>query len=133
MKKMNDSVIKVPGCSASEQRKVDELVQKASELGVEITSENCGNLSDVNNVIRIITLMIWCEFRKKFAQYAERTGFNFSRDDLQANFEELRLGHYKCSYKHHDFDLDKFVEEISEVNEEHVFKEVASLFGLEQK
>ena len=128
---MNDSVIKVPGCSASEQLKVDKLVKKASELGVEITSENCGNLNDVNNVIRIITLMIWCEFRKKFAQYTERYGLDFNRDDLQANFEELRLGHYKCSYKHHDFDLDKFVGEISEVNEEHVFKEVASLFGLE--
>ena len=133
MKKMNDSVIKVPGCSASEQRKVDELVQKASELGVEITSENCGNLSDVNNVIRIITLMIWCEFRKKFAQYAERYELNFNRDELQANFEALRHGHYKCSYKHHDFDLSRFVEEISEVNEEHVFREVTSLFGLEQK
>lgn len=128
---MNDSVIKVPGCSASEQLKVDKLVKKASKLGVEITSENCGNLNDVNNVIRIITLMIWCEFRKKFAQYTERYGLDFNRDDLQANFEELRLGHYKCSYKHHDFDLDKFVEEISEVNEEHVFKEVASLFDLE--
>ena len=128
---MNDRVIKVPGCSVSEQHKVDELVKKAGELGVVVTSESCGNLSDVNNVIRIITLMIWCEFRKKLAQYAERYDFNFTRDDLQANFEELRLGHYKCSYKHHDFDLDKFVEEISEVNKEHVFKEVASLFGLE--
>ena len=133
MKKMNDRVIKVLGCSASKQRKVDIPVQKASELGIEITSENCGNLNDVNNVIRIIALMIWCEFRKKLAQYAERYDFNFTRDDLQANFEELRLGHYKCSYKHHDFDLDKFVEEISEVNEEHVFRKVASLLDLEPK
>lgn len=130
---MNNSLIKVPNCSMSEQRKVDKLVQKAGELGVEVTDESCGNLSDVNNVIRIITLMIWCEFRKKFAQYVERNGFNFSGDDLQANFEELRLGHYKCSYKHHDFDLSRFVEEISEVNEEHVFRKVASLFGLGQK
>lgn len=130
---MNDSAIKVPGCSASEQRKVDELVQKASELGVEITSDNCGNLNDVNNVIRIITLMIWCEFRKKFAQYVERNGFNFSRDDLQANFEELRLGHYKCSYKHNDFDLDKFVVEISESNSNRVFKEVAKYLGIKEK
>lgn len=130
---MNDSVIKVPGCSASEQRKVNELVQKASELGVEITTENCGNLSDVNNVIRIITLMIWGEFRKRFAQYVERNGFNFSRDDLQANFEELRLGHYKCSYKHTDFDLDKFVEEISESNSNRVFKEVAKYLGIKEK
>lgn len=127
---MNDGVIKVPGCSASEQLKVDELVQKASELGVEITSENCGNLNDVNNVIRIIALMTWCEFRKKFAQYVERSGFNFSRDDLQANFEELRHGHYKCSYKHQDFNLDKFVEEFSETNEEQIFKEMVSLLGL---
>lgn len=133
MRKMNDRVVKVPRCSTSEQRKVDELIQKASELGVEITSENCGNLNDVNNVIRIITLMIWCEFRKKFAQYVERYELNFNRDDLQANFEELRLGHYKCSYKQHDFDLSMFVEEISEVNEEHVFRKVVSLLGLEPK
>ena len=130
---MNDSVIKVPGCSASEQRKVDELVQKASELGVEITSENCGNLSDVSNVIRIITLMIWCEFRRKFAQYVERNGFDFNREDLQANFEELRCGHYKCSYKHNDFDLDKFVVEISESNSNRVFKEVAKYLGIKEK
>lgn len=130
---MSDRQLKVPGCSASEQHNVDELVQKASELGVEITSENCGNLSDVNNVIRIITLMIWCEFRKKFAQYVERNGFDFNRDDLQVNFEELRLGHYRCSYKHHDFDLSRFVEEISESNSNRVFKEVAKYLGIKEK
>ena len=129
---MHDVLKKVQG-TESERQKIEKLLQKASELGIEITSENCGNLNDVNNVIRIIALMIWCEFRKKLAQYAERYDFNFTRDDLQANFEELRLGHYKCYYKHHDFDLDKFVEEISEVNEEHVFRKVASLLDLEPK
>lgn len=116
-----------------EEQLVDKLIQKADELGVVVTSENCGNPNDVNNVIRVITLMIWCEFRRKFAQYVERSGYDFSREDLQANFEELRSGHYKCSYKHNDFDLDKFVEEISESNSEQVFKEVASLLCLEQK
>ena len=127
------NAIKVSGCSVGEQLKVDELIQKADELGVVITSENCGNLNDVNNVIRVITLMIWCEFRRKFAQYVERNGFDFNREDLQANFEELRHGHYKCSYKHHDFDLDKFVEEISESNSERVFKEVAKYLGIKEK
>lgn len=120
-------------CTKSEKLKIEKLLQKADELGVVITSENCGNLDDVNNVIRIITLTIWCEFRKKFAQYVERNSFDFNREDLQANFEELRSGHYKCSYKHNDFDLDKFVDEISESNSEQVFKEVASLLCLDQR
>lgn len=130
---MIDRFVKVKDCSESEQLKVDKLIQKADELGVVVTSENCGNLNDVNNVLRIITLMIWCEFRRKFAQYLERNGFDFNREDLQANFEELRHGHYKCSYKHHDFDLDKFVEEISESNSERVFKEVAKYLGIKEK
>jgi hypothetical protein len=125
--------IEVQNCSKSEQLKVDKLVQKADELGVVITSENCGNLNDVNNVIRIITLMIWCEFREKFAQYVERNGFDFNREDLQTNFEELRCGHYKCSYKHNDFDLDQFVDEISESNSNQVFKEVANYLGIKGK
>lgn len=127
------NAIKVKNCSESEQLKVDKLIQKADELGVAITSENCGNLNDVNNVIRVITLMIWCEFRRKFAQYVERNGFDFNREDLQANFEELRCGHYKCSYKHNDFDLDKFVDEISESNSNRVFKEVANYLGIKEK
>lgn len=127
------NAIKVKNCSESEQLKVDKLIQKADELGVVVTTENCGNLNDVNNVIRVITLMIWCEFRRKFAQYIERNGFDFNREDLQANFEELRYGHYKCSYKHHDFDLDKFVNEISEDNSERVFKEVANYLGIKEK
>lgn len=130
---MIDRFVKVKNCSESEQLKVDKLIQKADELGVVVTSENCGNPNDVNNVIRVITLMIWCEFRRKFAQYVERSGYDFSREDLQANFEELRSGRYKCSYKHNDFDLGKFVEEISESNSEQVFMEVASLLCLEQK
>lgn len=125
--------IEVQNCSKSEQLKVDKLVQKADELGVVITSENCGNLNDVNNVICIITLMIWCEFRRKFAQYVERNGFDFNREDLQANFGELRNGHYKCSHKHNDFDLGKFVDEISESNSNQVFKEVANYLGIKEK
>ena len=130
---MIDRFVKVKNCSESEQLKVDKLIQKADELGVVITSENCGNLNDVNNVIRVITLMIWCEFRRKFAQYVERNGFDFNREDLQANFEELRRGHYKCSYKHRDFDLGKFVDEISESNSNQVFKEVANYLGIKEK
>ena len=130
---MIDRFVKVQNCSENEQLKVDKLIQKADELGVVITSENCGNLNDVNNVIRIITLMIWCEFRRKFAQYVERNRFDFNREDLQANFEELRNGHYKCSYKHNDFDLGKFVDEISESNSNQVFKEVATYLGIKEK
>lgn len=130
---MIDRFVKVKNCSESEQLKVDKLIQKADELGVMVTSENCGNLNDVNDVLRIITLMIWCEFRRKFAQYVERNGFYFNREDLQANFEELRQGHYKCSYKHNDFDLDKFVDDISESNGERVFKEVANYLGIKEK
>lgn len=130
---MIDRFVKVKNCSESEQLEVDNLIQKADELGVVVTSENCGNLNDVNNVIRIITLMIWCEFRRKFAQYVERNGFDFNREDLQANFEELRHGHYKCSYKNNDFDLDKFVAEISESNSGRVFKEVANYLSIKEK
>lgn len=130
---MIDRFVKVKNCSESEQLKVDKLIQKADELGVVITAENCGNLNDVNNVIRVITLMIWCEFRRKFAQYVERNGFDFNREDLQANFEELRCGHYKCTYKQNDFDLDTFVDEISEGNSERVFKEVAEYLGIKEK
>lgn len=130
---MIDRFVKVKNCSKSEQLKVDKLIQKADELGVAVTSENCGNLNDVNNVLRIITLMIWCEFRKKFAQYVERSGYDFNREDLQANFEELRNGHHKCSYKNRDFDLDKFVAEISKNNSNQVFKEVANYLGIKEK
>ena len=133
MNRMIDRFVKVKNCSESEQLKVDKLVQKASELGIEITGENCGNLNDVNNVLYVITLMIWCEFRRKFAQYVERNSFDFNREDLQANFEELRHGYYKCSYKHHDFDLDKFVNEISESNSNQVFKKVANYLGIKEK
>lgn len=133
MNRMIDRFVKVKNCSESEQLKVDKLIQKADELGVVITSENCGNLNDVNNVFYVITLMIWCEFRRKFAQYVERNGFDFNREDLQANFEELRCGHYRCSYKNRDFDLDKFVDEISESNSNQVFKEVANYLGIKEK
>lgn len=130
---MIDRFVKVQNCSENEQLKVDKLIQKADELGVVITSENCGNLNDVNNVIRVISLMIWCEFRRKFAQYVERNGFDFNREDLQANFEELRSGHYKCSYKNRDFDLDKFVDEISKNNSTQVFKEMVNYLGIKEK
>ena len=125
--------IEVQNCSENEQLKIDKLIEKADELGIVVTTENCGNLNDVNNVIRVITLMIWCEFRRKFAQYVERNGFDFNREDLQANFEELRCGHYRCSYKNHNFDLDKFVDEIFESNSEQVFKEVANYLGIKEK
>lgn len=133
MKKIIDRFIKVQNCSDDEQFKVDKLIEKADELGIVVTTENCGNLNDVNNVLYVITLMIWCEFRRKFAQYVERNGFNFNREDLQANFEELRCGHYRCSYKNRVFDLDKFVDEISESNSNQVFKEVANYLGIKEK
>ena len=66
MNRMIDRFVKVQNCSENEQLKVDKLIQKADELGVVITSENYGNLNDVNNVFYVITLMIWCEFRRKF-------------------------------------------------------------------
>lgn len=130
---MIDRFVKVKNCSENEQLKVNKLVQKADGLGIAITSENCGNLNDVNNVIRVITLMIWCEFRKRFAQYVERNEFDFNREDLQANFEEIRGGHYKCSYKNRDFDLDKFVDEISKNNSNQVFKEMVNYLGIKEK
>lgn len=130
---MNNSLIKVPNCSMSKQRKVDKLVQKASELGVEVTNENCGKLSDVEMVIYVITLMIWCEFKKKFIHYVEKNNLNFDREAFYVDFGELRSSHYVVTYRNNVFEIDKFVEEISESNSERVFKEVANYLGIEEK
>jgi hypothetical protein len=130
---MHDVLKEVQG-TESEKQKIEKLLQKADELGVVVTTENCGHLNDASNVIYIITLMNWCEFRKRFAHYLEKNIFDFDRYDFNKDFEisnkELRCGHYSASYRHQDFDLDKFVEEISDSNEEHIFKELASLLGL---
>lgn len=130
---MCDVLKEVQG-TKSEKQKIKKLLQKADELGVVVTTENCGRLNDASNVIYIITLMNWCEFRKRFAQYLEKNISNFDRYDFNKDFEvsnkELRCGHYFASYKNQDLDLDKFVEEISETNEEQIFRELASLLGL---
>ena len=110
---MHDVLRGVQG-TESEKQKIEKLLQKADELGVVVTTENCGHLNDASNVIYIITLMNWCEFRKRFAQYLEKTIHNFDRyafgKDFEVSNKELRCGHYSVSYKNQDFDIDKFVD-----------------------
>lgn len=130
MKMIIDRFIKVQNCSDDEQFKVDKLMEKADELGIVVTTENCGNLNDVNNVLYVIILMIWCEFKKKFIHYVEKNNLNFTREDFCIDFNELKLGHYIVSYGNRVFELDKFVSEISEGNSEKVFKEMSEYLGL---
>ncbi len=125
--------IEVPNCSENEQLKVDKLVQKADELGVVVTTENCGGLEDVNDVLFVITLMIWCEFKKKFIRYVEKNNLNFTREDFRIDFNELKLEHYTVSYGNNVYELDKFVDEISDWNSEQVFKEMAEYLGIKEK
>ena len=117
----------------SEQRKVDKLVQKASELGVEVTEENCGKLSDVEMVIYVITLRVWCEFKKKFIHYVEKSNLNFDRDAFYIDFGELRSGHYVVTYRNNVFEIDKFVDDISEDNSERVLEEMSEYLGLGER
>lgn len=130
MNRMIDRFVKVKNCSESEQLKVDKLVQKADELGIVVTTENCGNLNDADNVLYVITLMIWCEFKKKFIHYVEKNNLSFTREDFCIDFNALKLGHYTVSYGNSVYELDKFVDEISDWNRERVFKEMAEYLGL---
>lgn len=122
--------IEVPNCSENEQLKVDKLVQKADELGVVVTTENCGGLDDVNDVLFVIALMIWCEFKKKFIRYVEKNNLSFTREDFRIDFNALKLGHYTVSYGNSVYELDKFVDEISDWNRERVFKEMSEYIRL---
>jgi len=124
---MIDRFVKVKNCSESEQLKVDKLVQKADELGIVVTTENCGNLNDADNVLYVITLMIWCEFKKKFIHYVEKNNLSFTREDFCIDFNVLKLGHYIVSYGNRVFELDKFVSEISEGNSEKCSKRCQSI------
>ena len=117
----------------SEKLKIEKLLQKADELGVVVTTENCGNLKDASNVIYVITLMIWVEFKKKFIHYVEKNNLDFDREDFCIDFKGLRYEHYVVTYKKDIFDLDRFVEEISDGNEEPVLKEMSEYLGLAHK
>ena len=129
---MNDILKEVHG-NKSEKLKIEKLLQKADELGVVVTTENCGNLKDASNVIYVITLMIWVAFKKKLIHYVEKNNFDFDREDFCIDFKGLRHEHHVVTYKKDIFDLDRFVEEISETNEEQVFKEVSEYLGLTSK
>ena len=129
---MNNILKEVHGAK-NEKLKIEKLLQKADKLGVVVTTENCGNLKDVSNVIYVITLMIWVEFKKKFIHYVEKNNLDFDREDFCIDFKGLRHEHYVVTYKNDIFDIDRFVEEISDGNNEQVFKEMSEYLGLKQK
>ena len=129
---MSDILKEVRG-TKSEKQKIEKLLQKASDLGVVVTTENCGNLKDSCNVIYVITLMIWVEFKKKFIHYVEKNSIDFDREDFCIDFKGLRHEHYVVTYKNDIFDLDRFVDELSDGNEERVFEEMSDYLGLKQK
>lgn len=129
---MSDILKEVRG-TKSEKQKIEKLLQKASDLGVVVTTENCGNLKDSYNVIYVITLMIWVEFKKKFIHYVEKNSIDFDREDFCIDFKGLRHEHYVVTYKNDIFDLDRFVDELSDGNEERVFEEMSDYLGLKQK
>ena len=129
---MNDVLKEVQG-TKSEKQKIGKLLQKADELGMVVTTENCGNLKDANNVIYVITLMIWVEFKKKFIHYIEKNNLDFDREDFCIDFKGLRHEHFVVTHKRNIFDLDRFVDGISELNEEHVFKEMSWYLGIKEK
>lgn len=88
------------------------------------------DVTDAQEVITKLSLAIWDNFEIEFLQFVKDNNFDIDEEDFCIDFNALKLGHYTVSYGNSVYELDKFVDEISDWNRERVFKEMAEYLGL---
>jgi hypothetical protein len=113
-----------------EEKLVDKLCDRLFAIGVNVRSIAFRDVTDAQEVITKLSLAIWDEFEIEFLQFVKDNNFDIDEEDFCIDFNALKLGHYTVSYGNSVYELDKFVDEISDWNRERVFKEMAEYLGL---